>query len=408
MKLLHIADLHMDRSFEGLPDLPEALAEKLRTANRQVLHQLVDAALTNQVDAVIFSGDTFHQSRTSIQTQAYFFEELQRLASEEIHVIISFGNHDYFDPERYWFNFPENVYLFEKEEVETHYFITKQNERVAVSGFSYLQPWIEESKLPEYPARSADSDIHIGVYHGDVSMGDQSRYAPFSLGEMKAFGYDYWALGHIHQPQILSADPLIVYPGTPQGHTKKEQGIQGAGLVTLGDHHAATQFISVEEVRWEYSEYSLADCQTKKEALAYLEAELLRQAHQYNTFILNEIQLNDTHQLGEEFVMSCENGEILAYLQQALANQVQNLFVFQLSVKESSAFQKILVTADPRLLDQLEKNYLQPEIFMEATKELQQHPVISHLGLTDEAWRKNCVKLADQRIKERFRIQEDQ
>ena len=37
----------------------------------------------------------------------------------QIPVYMIFGNHDYYDPQRYWFAFPENVILFSSEEVQT-------------------------------------------------------------------------------------------------------------------------------------------------------------------------------------------------------------------------------------------------------------------------------------------------
>ena len=98
---------------------------------------------------------------------------------------------------------------------------------MAVSGFSYEHPWIDENKALEFPIKQAESDIHIGIYHGDTSRKAQQNYAPFTWKDLKATGYNYWALGHIHQPQIVSEQPLIVYPGTPQGHTKKNSLYKG-------------------------------------------------------------------------------------------------------------------------------------------------------------------------------------
>lgn len=68
----------------------------------------------------------------------------------------------------------------------------------------------------EFPLRNLEVDYHIGIYHGDVQ---DANFAPFSVSELKSKNYDYWALGHIHQPTQLSAE--MIYPGTPQGHTKK-------------------------------------------------------------------------------------------------------------------------------------------------------------------------------------------
>ena len=77
-----------------------------------------------------------------------------------------FGNHDYYDPQRYWFDFPENVVLFPSE-TETIKGVTRNGETYAISGFSYQQPWITQNKIREFPNRQA-VDFHIGMYHGIV------------------------------------------------------------------------------------------------------------------------------------------------------------------------------------------------------------------------------------------------
>ena len=70
MKLLHTADLHMDRSFEGLTGIPTALAKRLREANQQLLMNIVTVAIREAVDLVIFAGDTFHPARWSVSRRS--------------------------------------------------------------------------------------------------------------------------------------------------------------------------------------------------------------------------------------------------------------------------------------------------------------------------------------------------
>ncbi|MGX7264602.1 metallophosphoesterase family protein [Enterococcus crotali] len=409
MKLLHTADLHLDRSFEGLKNTPKQIAEKLQQANHQVVTAIVDIAIKNQVDAVILAGDTFHQSRTSIRTQAYFIDEMKRLDQEGIPVIMSFGNHDYYVAERYWFDFPKNMFLFQKEQVETHYFMTKNQEKVAVSGFSYEHPWINEDKLSTFPTKDLGADIHIGMYHGDTTNSGSQNYAPFSFSEMKTKGYDYWALGHIHQPQVVSADPLIVYPGTPQGHTKKERSVQGVAIVSVESGHGTVRFEPVAQVVWQVTKYSLSQAGNLQEALRLLSDLLLNTEVDQRSVTLKEVHLTDTEQLGEEFSLSYKNGELLHYLQQAVLQQTnQSLFVFRVEVITEEPAKKVRITAAPELLSQLEKNYLQSDIFSNTLQELVQNPLFSSVVSINEEWRERSVEQADQKIKEDFVIQEDQ
>lgn len=409
MKVLHTADLHLDRSFEGLKNSSTQISEKLQQANHEVITAIVDIAIRNQVDAVILAGDTFHQSRTSIRTQAYFIDEMKRLDQAKIPVIMSFGNHDYYVAERYWFDFPKNMFLFQKEQVETHYFMTKNQEKIAVTGFSYEHPWINDDKLSAFPTKDAAADLHIGIYHGDTTNNGQQNYAPFSFSEMKTKGYDYWALGHIHQPQVVSADPLIVYPGTPQGHTKKERTVQGVAIVSIESGHATVHFEPVAKVTWQVEKYSLRQAKSLQEALSLLTEHLLKEETRGGQLILTEIKLTDTEQLGEEFRISYENGELLHYLQTTLLQQTNHsLFLFQVEVMTDDLDKKVMITADPELLKQLEHNYLQPEIFSNTLQELIQNPVFSSIVQINEEWRERSIEQADQKIKADFVIQEDQ
>ncbi|ALS02657.1 DNA repair exonuclease [Enterococcus silesiacus] len=409
MKVLHTADLHLDRSFEGLKIIPKSITERLQQANQKVLTTIVEIAIKNQVDAVIFAGDTFHQSRTSIRTQAYFIDEMKRLEQADIPVIMTFGNHDYYVEQRYWFDFPANMFLFKKEQVATHYFMTKNQEKVAVSGFSYEHPWINENKLYEFPLKDQTVDIHLGMYHGDTSNNGQQNYAPFSYSQMKSKGYDYWALGHIHQPEIVSADPLIVYPGTPQGHTKKERSVQGAAIVSIESGHATVRFEPTAQVMWQSASYSLKQAKSLQEALVILMEALLDDVQEQSLLTLKEIQLTETEQLDEEFQRSYDSGELLQYLQErVLAETNQSVLLHQINVVDSAQAKKIMIAADPELLRQLEQNYLQPEIFSDTLQELLQNPLFSSVVQVNEQWRERSLEQADQRIKQDFVIQGDQ
>ncbi len=92
---------------------------------------------------------------------------------------MTFGNHDYYQSERYWFTFPENVHLFTSEEVETKTFLSKKGEKVAISGFSYLHQWIQGDKVTEFPLRHS-VDYHIGLYHGEIGSNQRGTMHLFS------------------------------------------------------------------------------------------------------------------------------------------------------------------------------------------------------------------------------------
>ncbi len=162
----------------------------------------------------------------------------------QIPVYMIFGNHDYYDPQRYWFAFPENVILFSSEEVQTVQGTTKNGETYAISGFSYQHPWITENKVTEFPARAA-VDYHIGLYHGDQAG---ERYAPFSISEMKQKAMII-SLGHIHVPKTLRAatDSLSRYTSRKDQERTGDWGDFGR-LNAAGTNDRA---LEIAEIAWQ-------------------------------------------------------------------------------------------------------------------------------------------------------------
>ncbi len=107
VKFIHAADLHMDRSFEGLTTLDKTVQEKLLKTNLTVLSNIIEQAIINNVDFVLLAGDNFHQNRPSLKIQKHFSEQMKRLEKNHIPVFIIFGNHDTL--------FKENVKTFLKK-----------------------------------------------------------------------------------------------------------------------------------------------------------------------------------------------------------------------------------------------------------------------------------------------------
>ena len=68
---------------------------------------------------------------------------------------------------------------------------------------------------------------------------------------MQAKGYDYWALGHVHQRAVLSREPPIVFPGNLQGRHIREEGSKGASLVrVVAGRVAAVTHHALDVLRW--------------------------------------------------------------------------------------------------------------------------------------------------------------
>ena len=136
MKFIHTADLHIDQPFSGIHSDHADMKEILKTGNQQTLTRIVDLCMEKEVDFLLVVGDTFHQNQPSIHTQKFVMDQFERLNQANIKVVMSFGNHDYYTESRYWFEWPDNVVLYKKEEVQTKTLTLKNGDSVAISGFS--------------------------------------------------------------------------------------------------------------------------------------------------------------------------------------------------------------------------------------------------------------------------------
>jgi DNA repair exonuclease SbcCD nuclease subunit len=71
------------------------------------------------------------------------------------------------------------------------------------------------------------------------------------MDDLLARGYDYWALGHVHEHAVLHQDPHVVFAGCLQGRHVRETGAKGCVLVEVDGRDVKTTFEPLDVVRWD-------------------------------------------------------------------------------------------------------------------------------------------------------------
>jgi DNA repair protein SbcD/Mre11 len=228
MKLVHAADIHLDSPMHGLAAYDTAPVGELRLATRRALRSLVDLCLAERADALLIAGDLYDGDWDDYATGAYFAREAQRLADAGIRVAMVTGNHDAASRITKALRLPANVQMLSVQEPET---VVWEDLGVAVHGQGYATRAVLEDLSLGYPP-PLPGLLNVGLLHtsADGRPGHE-RYAPCRVDRLVAHGYDYWALGHVHERELLASDPYILFPGCLQGRHTRETGPKGATIV---------------------------------------------------------------------------------------------------------------------------------------------------------------------------------
>ncbi len=249
MKFIHAADIHLDSPLIGLASYQNAPVQALRTASRDAFSRLIDVAIDEAVDFMVIAGDLYDGNWRDFNTGHFFVREMGRSHKAGIPVFLLYGNHDAESEMTRRLTLPANVHVFDTKKPVTH---KLEALRVALHGRSFKDAATTENLAVGYPD-ALPGWLNIGVLHTALEgYAAHGRYAPCTLAELQAKGYDYWALGHVHEHAILSRAPWVVFPGNLQGRHIREAGPRGAMLVTAdsGGITAAERLI-VDVLRWE-------------------------------------------------------------------------------------------------------------------------------------------------------------
>jgi DNA repair exonuclease SbcCD nuclease subunit len=266
LRILHCADLHLDSPLRGLESDPDAPAARIREATRDAVTNLVDLALNEQVRLVLIAGDLYDGDWQDWRTGQFLLRQIERLTRAGVRVVAVRGNHDAQSIITRHLRWPEGAVVLQADHAETKDF---PDLGVAVHGRSYARRDVAENLARDYPPPSPGL-LNIGLLHTSLTgRPGHDHYAPCAVEQLVAHGYDYWALGHIHEREEVSREPWIVFPGNTQGRHIRETGAKGATLLTVRDGAIATvEHRPLDVVRWAAVEVDLTGADDEDAALA--------------------------------------------------------------------------------------------------------------------------------------------
>ena len=213
MKFLHTADLHLDSAFCASAGTD---AFTRRQNQRQTLKKIFALAKSEDCDMVLISGDLFDSGFVFPETKELCIKLFRDFGAP---VVIAPGNHDpntvssFYQTEK----LPENVRVFSSQTLEQ---IDFPQLKTTVAGYAFTS-----AALPVSPLAAAGPAPHEEIYvlcaHADLDA-PTSRYAPITSSEINRYGFNYAALGHVHNPKNTAEH--VRYCGFPLGRSFDELG----------------------------------------------------------------------------------------------------------------------------------------------------------------------------------------
>jgi len=250
IKILHFADAHIDMANYGRHDpisgLPLRVLDFLKS-----LDTIVDAAIAERVDLVLFAGDAYKDRNPAPTFQREWNRRIMRLSRAGIPTLLLIGNHDLspalgrahaLDPfdtlevpnvrvlDKPQFLGPDDLWGLPLQVIALPW-VTRSG-LMASQGLSAAEPgkvfealeerltelvqdWAEQADASLPLVLTAHGSVQGAIYGGErtVMLGGD-LVLPGSL--VRDPRLDYVALGHIHKPQNLNenAHPPVVYPGS--------------------------------------------------------------------------------------------------------------------------------------------------------------------------------------------------
>lgn len=232
-RFIHASDFHLESPLGDLDVLPSHLRDTLAAAPWDAAKAVLEAALADNIDFVVLSGDLLSPQAAGPHGMAMLLDYFEKLNAKGTPVFWAAGQAD--DPKK-WPEaapLPPCVTLFPKDEVLSVPVQRAGRTICFVHGLSYDGRKVLH--VPSYRTEPTD-EYSVAVGYGTANAN--------ALAEGR---FDYWALGSDHNRREVDggAEAGAVYCGSPQGRCLSESGPHGYTVVDV-DAEQTTRIHNIE------------------------------------------------------------------------------------------------------------------------------------------------------------------
>ncbi|MDD2533811.1 MAG: DNA repair exonuclease [Eubacteriales bacterium] len=227
-RLVQTGDLHLGSPFTFAPNQ----ASLLQKTQIETFWSIIRLCQEQQADALLIAGDFFDQPNPDRALVLAVCEMLNSLTHTR--VLIAPGNHDPFglDSPYRTIEWPESVTIF-GEQLD---YVEFADHHLRIYGIGFTAT-VSTRPLLADQAIDLDSDFaNVLLIHGDLDgPSEQSPYNALKSADLANKGFDYVAVGHIHEFSGLKiqGQTSLAYAGCPFGRGFDETGSKGVIAGTL-------------------------------------------------------------------------------------------------------------------------------------------------------------------------------
>ena len=222
---------------QGLSAAPEHLLESLVSTPYRAAEQVFQAAIREEVDFVVLTGDLLDAASGGPRAVAFLVKQFELLRDHGIGVYWAASKLDLSTDWLQHVDLPANVHVFSDELVEQKTVIVNERPAVSVLGRSWSSQ--RPLRIAEYTSSAGDGK-DVAVLYGACDM------------EALPSRIEFVAMGGASEPNTTITGKQVIHsPGWSQGFLPSHQGAHGCTLVHVdqaGD--IRTRRIETDAVRW--------------------------------------------------------------------------------------------------------------------------------------------------------------
>ena len=234
MKIIHVADLHLDSKMTA--NLDNIKAKERRSELLITFNNMITYAVKNKVNAIIIAGDLFDTKNVSMAAKNAVKGAIEN--NPDIDFYYLKGNHDAESFLAGLETVPGNLKMFGESWISY-----ELDDDIVITGVELDK----KNSKSIYNSLVLNMDkFNIVTLHGQESEHQKKDKAEtINISELRNKGIDYLALGHIHayKEATLDARGIYCYPGCLEGRGFDECGEHGFVVLDIENKKCMTTFV---------------------------------------------------------------------------------------------------------------------------------------------------------------------